>query len=79
MNDVRVGTKIAAYAWRFGMSREEYFRYRNAECKPYALGEEELARRHDKEKETLTKYFFHRAEERAKENDMACGGNPQAA
>ena len=66
-HDVRVSTKVAAFAWRFGMSREEYFRYKNAECIPFNLGEEELARRHDEEKETLTKYMVARAKESAAE------------
>ena len=65
---MKVSTKIAAYAWRFGMSREEYFKYQAAECDPYAMSEEELARRHDEERETLSQYCVARAKQQEEEN-----------
>ena len=68
---MKVSTKIAAYAWRFGMTEQEYFKYQAAECDPYALGEEELARRHDEERETLSQYFVARHKATEEENRKA--------
>ena len=65
MREVRVSTKAAAYKLRYGMSEQEYFAYKDKECVPYNLSEEELSARHEEEKETLSQYMVARAKENA--------------